>query len=97
MSMAHRYDIYIGSDKYSRSITEEYIDTIAAWANESFPDGYTMTFGRGYWNGESEDCVVLHALTEEEDGVVKRLKKLKDELRQDTILLSRYAVDVEMV
>ncbi len=95
--MTYRYDIYIGSDNHSSSITDEYIDKIAEWANESFPDGYTMTFGRGYWNGESEDCVVLNALTEDEDAVVKRLRKLKRELNQDGILLSRYAVESEII
>ncbi len=97
MSMAHRYDIYIGSDNGSGASTDEYVDKIAEWANESFPDGYTMTFGRGYWHGKREDCVVLNALTDDEDAVVKRLRKLKGELKQDGILLSRYAVESEMV
>jgi len=95
--MGYRYEIYIGSDNSSRRISDSYLSKVIEWANESFPEGYTLMSGRGYWKGESEECLMINVLAEEDYLVPERLRKLKEYLGQESILLSKYRVDVESV
>ena len=44
----YRVDIYVGSDNDSRKITDLYLEKVRRWANETFPDGYTIVKGEGY-------------------------------------------------
>ena len=55
----YRVDIYIGSDNDSRKIHDNYLDKVRKWANATFPDGYTLVRGEGYYNGVSEDSILL--------------------------------------
>lgn len=93
----YRVDIYIGSDNDSRRISDVYLDKIKKWANTAFPDGYTLVKGKGYYNGLSEDSILLHAFLDYDPALKCQLEKLKRELRQDSILLVKSTVDVEMV
>jgi len=92
-----RYDIYIGSENSSHKITRDYLSKIIEWANSAFPDGYTLFSGTGYWDGYSEDCILLSVLTPYEHIPTETLRRLKDQLEQRAIVLSRYDVDVEII
>ena len=93
----YRVDIYIGSDNDSRKIHESYLDKVRKWANKTFPDGYTLVRGEGYYNGASEDSILLHAFLNYDPALKHQLEKLKRELRQESILFVKSAVDYEVV
>lgn len=95
--MGYRYDIYVGSDNGSSRITESYLSKVIEWANGAFPEGYTLLSGKGYWKGKCEDCLMLNVLSDEEKAVLERLRKLKEDLGQESILLSKYRVELETV
>ena len=95
--MRYRIDIYIGSDNDSRKIHENYLDKIRKWADATFPDGYTLVRGKGYYNGSSEDSILLHAFLNYDLDLTRSLKKLKRELKQDAILLVKSTVDLEII
>ena len=89
--------MYIGSDNDSRKIHDIYLDKIRKWANTTFPDGYTLVRGEGYYNGASEDSILLHAFLNYDPALKRQLEKLQRELRQESILLVKSAVDYEVV
>ena len=93
----YRVDIYIGSDNDSRKISDLYLEKVRRWANEIFPDGYTLVKGEGYYNGASEDSILLHAFLNYDPALKHQLEKLKRELRQESILLVKSAVDYKVV
>jgi hypothetical protein len=93
----YRLDIYIGSDNDSRSINDPYLDKIKRWANETFPDGYTLIRGEGHYNGTSEDSVLLYAFLNYDAALKHQLEKLKRELKQDAILIAKSSLDYEVV
>ena len=93
----YRVDIYIGSDNNSRKISDLYLEKVRRWANETFPGGYTIVRGEGYYNGISEDSILLYAFLNCNIALRHRLKRLKRELRQESILLFKSAVDFEVV
>jgi hypothetical protein len=95
--MGYRYDIYVGSDNGSRKISNGYLSKVIEWANEAFPEGYTLLSGKGCWKGKSEDCLMLNVLTDDDSIVLERLRRLKKNLGQESILLSKYRVDLETV
>jgi hypothetical protein len=95
--LRYRIDIYIGSDNDSRRMNDSYLDKIRNWANKTFPDGYTLVRGEGYYNGTSEDSILLHAFLNYDPALKHQLKKLKRELKQERILLVKSTVDSEMV
>jgi len=93
----YRIDIYIGSDNHSRRINDDYLNKIRNWANEIFPDGYTLVKGEGYYNGNSEDSILLHAFLNYDLDLARSLEKLKRELKQDAILLVKSTVNLEVI
>jgi len=93
----HRVDIYIGSDNDSRKISDIYLDKIRKWANTVFPDGYTLVRGEGYYNGTSEDSILLYAFLNYDPDLKRQLEKLKQELKQDSILFIKTPADFELV
>ena len=93
----YRVDIYIGSDNDSRKIHDSYLDKARTWANETFPDGYTLVRGEGYYNSAPEDSILLHAFLDYDPVLKRQLEKLKRELKQEAILLVKSAVDYEVV
>jgi len=96
-SHKYRVDVYIDSDNKSGKISDIYLDKIREWANEIFPDGHTIVKGEGYYNGISEDSILLHAFLNYDSILKHQLKKLKRELKQETILLVKSTVDLEVV
>lgn len=95
--MPYRIDIYIGSDNGSRRIDDNYLNKIQKWANENFPDGYTILRGQGCYLGISEDTVLIDALSNYDVSYREQLKKLKRDLGQEAILLVKAEVDFELV
>lgn len=93
----YRVDIYIGSDNSSRRISDIYLDKIRKWANTAFPDGYTLVKGEGYYNGTSEDSILLYAFLNYDPALKRQLEKLKQELKQDSILFIKTPADFELV
>jgi len=93
----YRIDIYIGSDNDSRKISDLYLEKVRRWANETFPDGYTIIRGEGYYNGISEDSILLYAFLNYDAALNHRLEKLKRELRQESILVVKSPIDFEVV
>jgi len=93
----YRIDIYIGSDNDSRKIHDVYLDKVKKWANETFPDGYTLVRGEGYYNGVSEDSILLHTFLNYDPTLKQQLERLKQELRQESILVVKSPVDFEVV
>ena len=93
----YRVDIYIGSDNDSRKIHDSYLDKVKEWANTAFPDGYTLLKGEGYYNGSSEDSILIYAFLNYDQALKQKLEKLKRELRQDSILVVKSAVDYTVV
>jgi len=93
----YRIDIYIGSDNDSRKIHDSYLDKIRKWANTTFPDGYMLVKGEGYYNGASEDSILLHAFLNYDLALKHRLEKLKRELKQESILFVQSPADFELV
>ena len=93
----YRVDIYIGSDNDSRKIHDSYLDKVKKWANATFPDGYTLVTGEGYYNGVSEDSILLYAFLNYNVALNRQLKRLKRELRQESILFAKSPVDYELV
>ena len=93
----YRVDIYIGSDNSSRKIHDSYLDKVRKWTNETFPDGYTLVKGEGYYNGVSEDSILLYAFLSYDVTLKDQLERLKRELRQEAILFVKSPVDFEVV
>ena len=93
----YRYDIYIGSENGSRRIRKDYLDRIKAWADETFPNGYTLLKGEGVYRGNPEESVLLYALSDHDLSIRERLERLKHELGQEAILLTKSEVDFELI
>lgn len=93
----YRVDIYIGSDNDSRKISNLYLEKVKEWANEAFPDGYTLVRGEGYYNGSSEDSVLLHTFLNYDPALKHRLERLKRELKQQAILVVKSTVNYEVI
>lgn len=92
-----RVDIYIGSDNDSRKINDLYLEKVRQWANEIFPHGYTIVRGEGYYNGVSEDSILLYTFLDYDPAIKRQLENLKRKLRQDAILFVKSEVDYEVV
>jgi len=95
--MPYRIDIYIGSDNDSRKICRRYLKKIREWANATFPEGYTLVRGEGFYRGVTEDSILLYVLSDYDAPLRDRLERLKRELKQDSILVVRSGVHVEVV
>jgi hypothetical protein len=93
----YRVDIYIGSDNDSRQIHAGYLNKVREWANTAFPDGYTIFRGEGYYNGSSEESLLLHAFLNYDPILKDQLEKLKRDLRQESILVVKSVADYEVV
>ena len=93
----YRIGIYIGSDNDSRKISDVYLEKVRRWANETFPDGYTIVRGKGYYNGISEDSILLYAFLNYDIVLKHPLEKLKQKLRQESILVVKSPVDFRVV
>ena len=95
--MGYRFDVFVGSDNDSRRIRKDYLGRIVKWANSVFPEGYTLTRGRGYYEGTQEDSLIVSVLTSQRIDLREKVASLKCELGQKSILVTNYAVEVENV
>ena len=95
--MGYRFDVFVGSDNDSRRIRKDYLDRIVKWANSVFPEGYNLTRGRGYYEGTQEDSLIVSVLMSQRIDLREKIASLKCELRQKSILVTNYAVEVENV
>ena len=95
--MSYRIDIYIGSDNDSRRIRKGYLSKVKQWANDNFPDGYTLIRGQGCYLGISEDSVLINALSNYDMALRDQVEQLKQELGQQAILLVKAHVDFEVI
>ena len=95
--MGYRFDVFVGSDNGTKRIRRNYLDRVINWANSVFPNGYTLTRGRGYYEGTEEDSLILSVLTNERIDLRENVALLKHELGQKSILVTQYAVDLENV
>lgn len=93
----YRIDLYIGSDNDSKKISELYLEKLKKWANEIFPDGYTLFKGEGYYNGISEESVILYSFMNYDVSLEHPLERLKKELNQESILFVKTPVQYELV
>ncbi|MEM3572825.1 MAG: hypothetical protein QXJ62_01140 [Nitrososphaeria archaeon] len=95
--MPYKVDIYIGSENSTRKIDKKYLEKIRSWANRIFPNGYTILKGKGFYNGISEDSLVISVLLEKDPVLDSEIAHLKKELKQESILLAKYFVELEVV
>jgi len=95
--MGYRFDMFVGSDNGSKRIGKDYLNRVVKWANSVFPEGYTLTRGRGFCEGAQEDSLILSVLTNDRLDLREKIASLKNELGQKSILVSNYAVEVENV
>jgi len=93
----HRIDIYIGSDNGSRKISKNHLKRVQEWASGIFPEGYTLLKGNGYWQGVTEESLIINVLCEYDVALRNKIERLKHELRQESVLVVRSAVDLEVV
>lgn len=95
--MPFRFDIYIGSDNGTRKICDDYLLKIKKWADETFPSGYTLIKGLGFYNGNSEESILINVFLDYAPSLRHRLEELKQELKQNSILLVKSTVDLEFI
>jgi hypothetical protein len=94
--MPYKIEIFIGSDNNTRKIGKNYLERIRKWANKVFPNGYTLLRSKGFYNGVSEDSVIISVLSDKDLVLEQDIKQLRNELKQDSVLLAKYFVDLEV-
>ena len=87
----------LGSDNGSRRIDEPYLGKVKKWADQNFPDGYTLVRGEGCYRGISEDSLLINLLSDYDFPLSKKLEGLKRDLSQEAILVVKSQVDLEVV
>lgn len=95
--MPYRLDIYIGSNNGTRRIDKNYLCKVENWANALFPNGYTLLKSKGYYNGASEDSVIINVFSNRLPDLNSELEVLKRKLMQDAVLLVRSPVEFEVL
>jgi hypothetical protein len=94
--MPYKIEIFIGSDNNTRKIGKNYLERIRKWANKVFPNGYTLLRSKDFYNGVSEDSVIISVLSDKDLVLEQDIKQLRNELKQDSVLLAKYFVDLEV-
>jgi hypothetical protein len=94
--MPYKIEIFIGSDNNTRKIGKNYLERIRKWADKVFPNGYTLLRSKGFYNGVSEDSVIISVLSDKDLALEQDIKQLRNELKQDSVLLAKYFVDLEV-
>jgi len=95
--MPYRIDIYIGSDNGSRKINDGYLSKVRLWADKNFPTGYTMLRGQGCYGGFTEDSLLINVLSDCDLSLKHQIERLKDDLRQDAIIVAKHPVSLEII
>ena len=86
------FNLLVGSNNQTKKVEIAKINRIA----KNFFNGYNITHNNGFWNGISEQSVVLSIITDRKDkDKVKQLGiTLLRELKQYEILLTNKPIDV---
>ena len=81
-----KYNIYIGSNNTTKIVEECKAKDII---NKYF-DGYTIIKTQGFWQGIPENSIIIELLEEENtaDTIYKMITELREELQQNSILLT---------
>ena len=95
--MTYKLDLYIGSDNGTGRIRRDYLDRVVEWADKNFPNGYTLLKGRGYYEGNQEDSLVLSVLADYDFDVREQVAELKQRLDQNHIIVTKHAVEREFI
>ena len=90
--MPYRIEIYIGSDNNTKRISKNYSNKVKSWASGVFPEGYTLIKGKGFYNGVSENSVIISVFSDQECKLNRELDCLKQKLKQDSVLVVKYFV-----
>lgn len=69
--------------------TKAYRRSLIREASKSFPDGFTLLSGSGYWHGGSERCLVLEVTDQPESAVLTFSRTLKAVNAQESVLVQR--------
>ena len=67
------------------------------WADQNFPNGYTLLRGQGCYGGYSEDSLLVNVLSDHEFALGDQVRELKRDLSQEAILLVKSQVDLELI
>ncbi|MEM2612659.1 MAG: hypothetical protein QXO15_00335 [Nitrososphaerota archaeon] len=95
--MPYRIEIFIGSDNDTKKISKDYLERVKKWASRVFPEGYAILKSKGFYNGESEDSLIICVLSYQDLDLNREIALLKKELKQESILLAKYFVELEVV
>jgi len=95
--MPYKIDIYIGSDNKTRKISRDYLEKLKNWASKVFPAGYTLLKGKGFYNGGSEDSIIVTVLSPENFPLKDEIEFLKRALGQEAILLSKSYIELQVI
>jgi len=95
--VTYKLDLYIGSDNGTGRIRRDYLDRVVEWADKNFPNGYTLLKGRGYYEGNQEDSLVLSVLADYDFDVREQVAELKQRLDQNHIIVTKHAVEREFI
>lgn len=80
---------------YTEDINRETITDLVA----SKFDSYTFVSGRGVWQSNGEDCIIVEIIGEQWDFPDVRgiAAKIRDYNKQDSVLITRMPVESELV
>jgi len=67
--MPCKVDIYIGTDNDSRRIHTSYLKKVREWANNTFPNGYTLVGGEDCYRGITENSILFYVFSRTKERV----------------------------
>ncbi|EEZ93017.1 MAG: hypothetical protein BJBARM4_0408 [Candidatus Parvarchaeum acidiphilum ARMAN-4] len=75
---------------------------IYKWADEIFKSGYTIYKTKGVWNGKATDSFTIERYEKnlklaEDKNFIKKLKRLKEELKQEEIIITKFIADMDII
>lgn len=84
--LQRKFELYIGADNDTGVLDRDAITSLVA---EIFPEGFTFVSGYGCWQGTSELMAVVTIVGNDQDAdrVLSLVSKLKNALRQHSILV----------
>lgn len=92
----YAYTLYCGMSNSEGAISREMVEDFASSSFGTLLDGYTLVFGKGYWQGVSEECAVFTvASTVNLDTQIQNIADLyKVVFKQESVLVTRQAIDI---
>ena len=82
-----KISLIIGSDNTTKTINTEYLNKCLKVIS-GFYDGFNISFNDGYYKGVKEESLIITIYTDDlkEDDLNLMITKLKQELKQESIL-----------